>query len=200
MVGQCVALYHFEWLTPIMRFVSWFGDGVYIPIALSIVTALFFWFKKDKFFAIIMICAPLLGQIVKYLLKNFFQVPRPEVFGCEVLTAYADRYSFPSGHTIFYTIFFGLLAYYALKHLNSKKAAFVLTFSLLAVTLVGYSRVYLGAHWYLDIAAGYLVGGAILAAAIFTYQYLHNYVILNRVKDPVLDSSVRPQNDGEEKK
>jgi|GEM_PF-1016382 len=173
MVGNCISLFRTDLLTLALRFVSLFGDGVWIPVALTIfAAALVYYFKKDKAFSVILLLAPLVGQIVKSLLKNYYQVPRPEAFGCEVLVNYADKYSFPSGHTIFYTIFFGLLAYYAWQNRRELWAKFVLPVSLALVVTVGYSRIYLGVHWYLDIFGGYVLGGAMLAMAILVHRYL----------------------------
>jgi len=136
------------------------------------VALLIFVYKKDKLFATILIIAPLVGNTVKYWLKNMYTVSRPEVFGCEVLTTYTDKYAFPSGHVIFITIFFGLLTYYSVKHFHEWWAKIVLPISLLLVISVGYSRIYLGAHWYLDVMAGYFIGWAIFVISTILYKYL----------------------------
>lgn len=172
MIGSCVSLQHEEWLTVAMRLASWFGDGVYIPIILAMIAALTFWYKKERIFALLLLVTPLVGQVAKSLLKNYFQVPRPEVFGCNLLTTYVDQYSFPSGHVVFYVIFFGLLAYFALKHFSHLWAKTVSIFSILMIMTIGYSRIYLGVHWYLDVVGGYIVGGAILVISILIYNYL----------------------------
>jgi len=171
MVGNCIELFRSGLLTSFLRFISFFGDGVWIPVILTIIVAMIFWFRKEKAFAITLAIAPLVGQIVKSLLKNYFQIPRPEAFGCNVLTTYADKYSFPSGHVIFYTVFFGLLAYWAWENRKGVYAWALLAVSSLMILLVGYSRIYLGAHWHLDIIGGYVVGGAILTVAILLYEY-----------------------------
>lgn len=172
MVGNCISLYRSDFLTELMRFISLPGDGTWIPVFLTIVmTAIFLW-KKERVFAFILLIAPLAGQIIKYLLKNFYQIPRPEVFDCPVLVNYADRYSFPSGHVTFYTIFFGLLVYWAIKNFSNVWSKLLFTISAIMILLVGYSRIYLGAHWYLDIIGGYILGGAILTVAILIYEYL----------------------------
>lgn len=173
MVGKCITLYRSDLLTSLMRAVSWFGNGIWIPVILTILVALVVYlYKKDKLLAFIVLLAPLFGQITKSLLKNFFKIGRPETFGCQVLTIYADKYSFPSGHTIFYTTLFGLLAYYAFKNLKNLWAKLLLPISVIMILLVGYSRIYLGAHWYLDVLGGYIVGGAILVIAVMIYNYI----------------------------
>jgi 8-oxo-dGTP pyrophosphatase MutT (NUDIX family) len=39
------------------------------------------------------------------------------------------------------------------------------------ILFVGYSRVYLGTHWYLDVVGGYVLGGAILMVAVLVYEH-----------------------------
>lgn len=173
MVGKCVELFRNDLLTHLMRLVSLPGDGVWVPVILVIFVAfLIFYFKKDKIFTLVLIVSPLFGQVVKSLLKNYFQVPRPDAFGCDILTTYGDKFSFPSGHTIFFTIFFGLLAYYSIKNIHSLWGKLLLPISLILVFTIGYSRIYLGAHWYLDVIGGYVVGGGILLMTITLYIYL----------------------------
>lgn len=173
MVGNCISLYQSPWLTSAMRLVSLPGDGVWIPVLLTLIAAfVVYYFRKDTVFAVILLVAPLIGNAVKHLLKTYYAVPRPEFFGCKVLATTADGYAFPSGHTIYTTIFFGLLAYYAWKYRTELWARILLPVSVILVLLVGYSRVYLGAHWYLDILAGYIVGFVVLVISILIYEYL----------------------------
>lgn len=172
MVGKCIVLYQSNLLTVLMRAVSWPGDGVLAPLLLvTLAFTLIYLRNKDKVFALVLVLATLFGEVVKYLLKNFYQIPRPGTFGCNVLTTYADKYSLPSGHTVFYTIFFGLLVYYSVKHIRELWAKLVFPVSLTLILLVGYSRIYLGTHWYLDVVVGYVIGAAILAVAILVYEY-----------------------------
>jgi undecaprenyl-diphosphatase len=170
MVGSCINLFRAQWLTALMQMVSLPGDGVILPIVIVIVSAILF-YRKDKIFAFVLAIAPLVGEIVKSLLKNYYREPRPVFFGCTVLTKYADQFSFPSGHTIFYTIFFGLVAYYCIKHFADLWAKIGFVFSLLLILSIGYSRVYLGAHWPIDVVGGYVVGVSILAISILVYKY-----------------------------
>jgi membrane-associated phospholipid phosphatase len=63
--------------------------------------------------------------------------------------------SFPSGHSVTAGVFFGVLIYHA------RLVEWRLLFLLLAI-LVGLSRVAVGVHWPVDVAAG-LLGGALAA-------------------------------------
>lgn len=83
----------------------------------------------------------------------------------------ADSFSFPSGHSTFSTVIFGLLA---LSFAASVAPVWRRTIYLAAaavIVTIGFSRVYLMAHWPSDVAAGFLFGaGLIFIVAVF----LHN--------------------------
>jgi len=79
-----------------------------------------------------------------------------------------QRYSFPSGHTVHYTVLFGFLAWWAWNHMPQGLGRnLLLGASTSMLLLVGFSRVYLGAHWPTDVLAGYLTGYLWLGAGIF---------------------------------
>jgi undecaprenyl-diphosphatase len=79
--------------------------------------------------------------------------------------------SFPSGHTTYALVFFGLLAFLALRLI--KKASIVRLVQVLIVllvTLVALSRIYLEAHWPSDVLGSFLFGGMLLILAILIYK------------------------------
>ena len=88
----------------------------------------------------------------------------------EVLIEYPNL-SFPSGHVVFFVQFFGFLLYLVARQKSPgwQRSA---TMFLVAwpITLVGVSRVYLGAHWPSDVLAGYLVGGIALFLMAVNYE------------------------------
>jgi undecaprenyl-diphosphatase len=72
------------------------------------------------------------------------------------VAAYLHDYSFPSGHVIFYTTLFGLtfwVVWIAWK--NSLLRNAVLVALAMLITVVGFSRVYLGEHWPSDVIGAY---------------------------------------------
>lgn len=151
----------------LMLGISWLGNGVIVPITLTILTAIIFAIKKKYRFAVTLLLAPLLGDLLKTFLKEMTRRPRPGWVGCHSLVSLTD-FSFPSGHTIFYTIYFGLLAWYGYRYLRDRWYGKLLSiFSIAMIPLIGISRVYLGAHWISDVLAGYLIGGIVLVGTIF---------------------------------
>lgn len=158
----------FPILTSTMIFVSTFGDGLF-PLIVFLVFALGFLFegyKKEAYFSILV----WLGPALSFAAKNLIARPRPE-FNLASGYPLPTDYSFPSGHAIFYSVFFGLMGFYALvmPKLKTAERAILLIISFPLILLIGSSRVYLGVHWPTDVIAGYLLGLALLELLIFAY-------------------------------
>lgn len=81
--------------------------------------------------------------------------------------------SFPSGHVMFYTVFFGMLCFLAWIHLQRPWQRWpAVTMSASLVLLIGVSRMTLGSHWLSDVVAAYLLGLLLLALGIEGYATL----------------------------
>lgn len=76
-------------------------------------------------------------------------------------------FSFPSGHALFATVFYGTLAYVALlAPTTAGRKVSVLLPAILLPLAIGLCRIYLGVHFPSDVLAGYIAGGTWLAAVI----------------------------------
>ena len=84
-------------------------------------------------------------------------------------------YSFPSGHMMASTMFYGLCIYF-LWQTNCKKSLKILGTILLIFLIlsIGVSRVYLGVHYMSDILGGFLLSLCILSFGIFFYQSMNH--------------------------
>jgi membrane-associated phospholipid phosphatase len=64
-------------------------------------------------------------------------------------------------------VVYGVLAYFVVLDLRTWRARIAVVFgTTLLVLLVGFSRMYLGVHYFSDVVAGYAAGGVWLSALI----------------------------------
>jgi membrane-associated phospholipid phosphatase len=104
-------------------------------------------------------------------LKLIVHRPRPGVDLVHVVTHLSD-YSFPSGHVLLYTSFFGYIFFVAYVLLKKTLLRYsILTVCAALVLFIGPSRMYLGAHWASDVTGAYIFGLIWLVLTIFFYQY-----------------------------
>ena len=81
--------------------------------------------------------------------------------------------SFPSGHTLNSTVIAMVIAYLVVIHVESRLARTVTVIGLAVyVVAIGLSRVYLGHHWFTDVAAGWLIGAAWATVVIMAHRLL----------------------------
>ncbi len=104
------------------------------------------------------------GLGVNVLMKLAFQRPRP-VFDDPLLTL--STYSFPSGHVAGTTIVYGLFVVWVFDRTALLRwRLLALAGAALAIFLVGFSRVLLGAHYLSDVVAAFAEGVAWLALSL----------------------------------
>jgi undecaprenyl-diphosphatase len=110
------------------------------------------------------------GNFLNFCLKHLIQRGRP-VFDDPILSL--PTYSFPSGHAMASTVFYGLLSIYALVNVRQRYAAYVaVAAAVFMVALVSFSRVYLGLHYLSDVMGGIAEGIAWLAFCLAALHYI----------------------------
>lgn len=113
------------------------------------------------------------GMLLNVLIKYSFQRARPS-FDAPLLTL--TTYSFPSGHTAFAAMFYGLLTCFLLVHLRPSQPVLARGAIVLAacamVALVAASRLYLGVHYLSDVLAAIAEGCTWLAICITAFSTL----------------------------
>lgn len=115
------------------------------------VMAALLWRRRESHWLLAIGLAVPVGLLINVLLKYLFQRARP-VFEDPLLTL--STYSFPSGHTAGATLFYGIVTAYVFSRTRSTRlrVACVACWALL-VALVGFSRMYLGVHYFTDVVA-----------------------------------------------
>ncbi|HVF87848.1 MAG TPA: phosphatase PAP2 family protein [Pyrinomonadaceae bacterium] len=154
----------------LMRVVSIPGNR-WTPHVITAVTAAVFLLFRRRTEAAALVLSAGGGAIVNVLLKMLIGRPRPTA---DLVTVFSElgSQSFPSGHVTFYVCYFGFLffAAYALLPRGSFARRVALVLAALPVLLIGFSRVYLGAHWPSDTLGAYLVSGLWLAFSLDVYR------------------------------
>jgi len=159
---------YFHWL---MVAVSWPGNSYHQWGVALCAAALLLWFRLRIEAACLLISlgsSSLLANAIKLIIAR----PRPAPDLVKVYLHHST-FSFPSGHVVTYTVFYGFLFYlvYTLMRPSVFRSMPLAVFGAL-IGLVGLSRVYLGAHWASDALGGYSFGLAWLALMIHLYLRL----------------------------
>ena len=156
---------------------SWFRNFMYwisevgfwqwsVPETIGV--AGIFWalrFRLEALFILLTTSSNILNAIVKRVIKR----PRPDKQLVTVVRVLNEP-SFPSGHVMHYTNFYGLLIYLLATNWKPgrlRNALIALCTGMIAS--IGPSRIYLGAHWPSDVMAGYLYGGLWFGGIIALY-------------------------------
>jgi membrane-associated phospholipid phosphatase len=130
--------------------------------------AAIFWalrFRLEAIFILLTSSSTILNMLVKRLVKR----PRPAQELVTVVRVINEP-SFPSGHVMHYTNFYGLLIYLLATNWRSgKRRNTLITLCTLLIVCIGPSRIYLGAHWPSDVMAGYMYGGLWFAGIMALY-------------------------------
>ena len=136
----------------------------------------------------------MLNALVKHLIKR----PRPANELVKVVRVINEP-SFPSGHVMHYTNFFGLLIYLLATNWRPGRLRNILiTICTTLILCIGPSRVYLGAHWPSDVMAGYLYGGLWFGGLMVLYLRIKAWIHPTRGKTPEVMRPLQQPGDEEE--
>ena len=148
----------------VLRTFSEFGAAESIGVALFFLVLFFVWKRWWPSVVTLIVAVPggmLLNELVKILVhrhRPFLEGPFVDWSG----------YSFASGHTIGATLLYGQLALFILPTLKRRQwRALTLALAALLISLVGFSRIALGAHYLTDVVAAIFFGILWLAFCLF---------------------------------
>ena len=139
-----------DYLTPIVKIITWFGSASALIIFSIILTI----FIKNNKLRITIFLNLIIITILNLGLKYFFHRPRPDIY--RIINE--SGYSFPSGHSMISMAFYGYLIYLIFKYIENKYLKYFLIITLgLLILLIGFSRIYLGVHYTSDVIAGFAI-------------------------------------------
>lgn len=142
-------------LDRVMVAVTEFGDGIVVGVTVAALLVALTAARRWRS-ALLVGLAFSLAAVTTPLIKLMLHRQRP----IEIYSG-ADLFSFPSGHSTFITLLFATLALLITSRLARRFHIGVWMAATVGVILVGFSRVYLGAHWPSDVMGGVLYGALI---------------------------------------
>jgi len=158
-----------SWFSALMLAISWIGFPPQSFLIAGAIVIFLFWRglrRAARVSMISLVTSLAFGLAIKLVVHR----PRPSADLVNVFAQLADT-SFPSGHVLYFTSFFGFLWFLTFTLLKPSwvRVALMILWGTL-IGLVGISRIYLGQHWASDVFAAYLLGSVWLSVAIALYR------------------------------
>ncbi|WP_404428200.1 phosphatase PAP2 family protein [Sutcliffiella horikoshii] len=154
MIGE--SLYKIGEMDGFFIFLSFIGSKLFFYPALVVLTIIIV-LKRNWYLALFLWANLVCVRLLNTLLKTIFSRDRPSLDH----VVEAGFYSFPSGHSMNSMAFYGAIAF--LCYLIIKQSWLrntLMTVCFVLIGLIGFSRVYLGVHYPLDVLGGFSMGAS----------------------------------------
>lgn len=169
-ITRSIQRFNPSWFDNLMRFISYIGFIPQVDVLVGIIVILLFLFGL-RWEALVAFLNSVSVTGVNIVIKDLVNRPRPDIDLVRI-SKRLNETSFPSGHVMFYTAFFGFLWYLTFTILSKSwhRTLLLIIFSVLII-LIAPSRIYLGAHWASDVFGAYLFGSLYLLLTIEFYHW-----------------------------
>jgi undecaprenyl-diphosphatase len=158
------------WLTSAMLRLTWLGSSaVLVPLVVLVGWLLLARFRRGD--ALLLVASLAGAQVLYDLVKVLVDRPRPPAVYQLVRVG---PLSFPSGHAAAATAVWFALALIGSRGRSTRVRIAMWVGAALIVAIVCFSRVYLGVHWWTDVAAGAALGGGLLCAALVVRLWIES--------------------------
>lgn len=169
-ITRAVQTFNPIWFDTLTRALTWIGFGPQAWV-ITLAILLYLYASGLKWETVVAWVSVVGSSALGLGLKVLIDRPRPSADLVNVSNPLTD-YSFPSGHVLFFTAFFGFLLFLAYTLLKPSRGRTLLMILLIGlVALIGPSRIYVGQHWASDVIASYLLGSVWLALSILIYRW-----------------------------
>lgn len=148
-------------ITSVLKVITELGGVAFIVLAGVLI---FMFCKKIRWFVTFdLVGVTVINQAIKHIVRR----PRPNV----LRLVEESGYSFPSGHSMVSMAFYGIVIYLFYKNVSNKYLKWLLiTLLSLLILSIGFSRIYVGVHYFTDVVGGFLLGLAYLIIYINIYN------------------------------
>ncbi len=126
--------------------------------------------KKIIYLIIILL---IINSLLITTFKHIFKRKRPNIRRL----VKEKGYSYPSGHTMSATCFYGFLIYLIiLSSLLIPIKIFLIIFLILLIIVIAFSRIYLGVHYLSDTIGAFLISTSYLLLYVYTIHFILNFI------------------------
>lgn len=148
-------------ITSVLKVITELGGVAFTVLAGVLI---FMFCKKIRWFVTFdLVGVTIINQVIKHIVRR----PRPNV----LRLVEENGYSFPSGHSMVSMAFYGIIIYLVYKNVTNKYLKWTLiTLLSLLILSIGFSRIYVGVHYFTDVVGGFLLGLAYLIIYINFYN------------------------------
>jgi undecaprenyl-diphosphatase len=156
-------------ITILMRVITEL-HSLWVVSLITLALCAYWWARGLRHRVNTLIMAVFGGMLLNLLLKHLFLRARPQ-FENPILTL--TTYSFPSGHTMMATVFYGTICWFVVSRPSLGRLSWLaIPLALVLITLVGFSRIYLGVHYLSDVLGAMAEGLAWLAFCLISAEAL----------------------------
>ena len=125
-----------------------------VSVIISVISIIFL-----KKLGLIIVVTSVYTKISNSLIKFIIKRKRHEV----LRLVKVKSYSYPSFHAMISMAIYGVLVYLIWNNVRNKKLKIIISSILIVIIfLIGFSRIYLGAHYFSDVLAGYILSAIYL--------------------------------------
>ncbi len=143
---QVLSNYRTTFLNCFFKFLNLFDTAYFFFFLIP-----FIWFIVSSKWGVRILYLAFTNALINFLLKQTFRVPRPSDIDPNLALVNVSGFSFPSGAAQYSMLFACVLMFYHRKPFSK-----ILGVSF--ILLMGFSRLYLGVHYPIDILGGWIVG------------------------------------------
>lgn len=161
--------------SPTFSKVMWIITSLHASVVVctvAVLIGLYLWRRRQRYWVVALWLSVFGGLLLNKFLKLVFHRARPQFRDAvQSLTSY----SFPSGHTMIATVFYGALAAFVIGSSKSWPLRILsVAMALILILLVAFSRIYLGAHYLSDVLGAMAEGLAWIALSLTGLYYFWN--------------------------
>ncbi|MCB0194114.1 MAG: phosphatase PAP2 family protein [Anaerolineae bacterium] len=153
-----------DFQSTLFRVITDFGGRI-ATIVIGLGVGLWLLLRKHKILLVSWAVAILGSSLLNAVLKLAYQRSRPTFENPLLVETF---YSFPSGHAMGSVIIYGMLAYIlnVLFADTAWKRVVLICITAWFILFIGFSRMYLGVHYFSDVVGGYIAGIGWLAIVV----------------------------------